>query len=141
MKTLLIENGDFVIGPGGFVSVDGPMKVKQDLAVAVREPYGSDRFHPRWGSLLHEYVGMAADDEMDLRVRAEITRLIQNYQFSQGQILERDTMRGRRSRFSTGELVDALQSIEVRQEFDRYHVRVTLRTLGRQEISLVRTVA
>lgn len=141
MKTLAIEHGDFVIGAGGFVTVDGPSKVKQDLAVAVREPYGSDRFHPRWGTLLHEYIGLAANDEMDMRVRAEVTRVIQNYQFSQGQVLERDTMQGRRSRYSTGELVDAITAIEVRQEFDRYRVKVTLRTLGRQEINLIRTVS
>lgn len=141
MKTFQIVNGDLVIGPGGFATIDGPAKVKQDLAVAVREPYGVDRFHPRWGTLLHEYVGMAVGDGTDLLIRSEINRVISNHMFSQNSVLERDSMRATRSRFSTGELIDRLDAVDVRQEYDRYHVRVRLRTLSGQPITLTRTVS
>lgn len=140
MKSLLIENGDFVVGPGGYVTVSGPAKVKQDLGIAVREPYGSDRFHPRWGSLLHQYIGMPTGDDVDLTVRTEVIRLIQNYMLTQGQAIERDAMHNRRTRFSTGEIVDRLESIEVRQEYDRYRFRVVLRTLSGEEVQLTRQV-
>lgn len=140
MKTLLIENGDFVIGPGGYVTVDGPSKVKQDLGVAVREPYGSDRFHSRWGSLLHEYVGQPIAEGMDILIQSEVTRIVQNYSFQQGERLENDAMLGRHARYTTGELVDRMESIELRQEIDRYHVRVLVRTLSGDEISIVRSV-
>jgi hypothetical protein len=141
VKTLQIVNGDFVIGPGGYATIDGPAKVKQDLGVAVREPYGSDRFHPRWGSLLHEYVGMPAMDEASMRIQAEVTRLIQNYQFVQGQMLQRDTMLGNRSRFSAGELVNTIQAIDIQQSYDSYAVRVTVTTLNNTPVTLVRAVS
>lgn len=143
MKTLLIENGDFVIGPGGYAMVSGAKKVEQDLGIAVREPYGSDRFHPRWGSLLHEYVGrysVADGGGTDVLIQAEIQRVVQNYSFAQGDQLERDATMGRRSRFGTGELVDSISSIEIRQETDRYHLRVKIKTLSGEQVSVIRSV-
>lgn len=141
MKTLVIRNGDLALGPGGFQTITGPQKVKQDLAVAMREPFGCDRFHPRWGSLLFDYVGRPVSLELEALIRGEITRLVQNYAASQGEALMQDRTRSqRRSRFSTNEVVSGVEAIQVRQEYDRYHIRVIVRTMAGEEITLTRTV-
>lgn len=140
MKTLEIKNGDLVIGPGGYSTVSGPAKVKQDLGLAVREPYGVDRFHPRWGSTLPDMIGGTIDDFARMRVVAEVQRIVANYMAVQQDLMARSTAAGRRPTFSSGEAVSAVEAIQVRQTMDRLHVRIVLRTLSGQSVSLVSTV-
>jgi hypothetical protein len=136
MKTFLIQNGDLVLGPGGFTTVTGAAKVKQDLAVAVKEPLGTDRFHPRWGSLLGNFVGTVGDPFTRQQVVSEITRIIRNYVAVHGDQLRADITGGRRSRYSTHELVADIDGVDVRQEFDRLYVRVNIRTVGGDQVVL-----
>lgn len=140
MKTFLIDGGDLVLGQQGYATVEGPPKLRQDLGVAVREPYGCDRFHPRWGSLLYEYVGMQADQEAAAYVRGEITRLIQNYIHVQGAILAKDRAANRRPRYGRGEMISDIKGIDIQQSFAQFKVRVTLLTLSDVEVTLTQTV-
>lgn len=140
MKTLAIRNGDLAIGPGGYEMIDGEEKVRQDLGVAAREPLGCDRFHPRWGTVLHSYVGSAFAPETEALVRAEIIRVVQNYVAVQGEQMQRDANYRNRPRYSTSEIIDRIENIDVRQEFDKLHVRVTLRTVAGRSVTVVRLV-
>jgi phage baseplate assembly protein W len=136
MKTFALRNKDFELGPGGYVIVTGPAKVQQDLGVAVREPLGIDRFHPGWGSLLPSFIGLIADDAMELRIRSEISRLIANYVLIQNEQIMQDSRRGRPSRFSTGELVDRIVSIEVIQQYDSFQVTASIQTVAGERVNL-----
>lgn len=140
MKALEIRNGDLVVGAGGFTTIEGAAKVRQDLGVAVREPYGSDRFHPRWGTLLQEYVGTAVNSLSQMRIQSEIGRLVQNYMSIQGEALAKDVSVSRATRFSKDELVEKIDSITIRQEFDRFRVRVIVKTFSNQAVEVVRAV-
>lgn len=140
MKSLLVKDGDLALGPGGFTTVEGPSKVHQDLSHSMREPYGSDRFHPRWGTVLGDFVGEMADESTGLLIRSEITRLIQNYMVVQQEQMGRSANSGRRPRFLTNELVADIQSIDIRQMFDRFYVRVRLQTLSDEEVTLLASV-
>lgn len=140
MRTLAIRDGDLVLEAGGFKLLDGPAKTHQDLTHGVSEPYGVDRHHPRWGSILPEMVGQAAGPETELYVTSEITRVVQNLAAVQADVLERDRAAGRRPRFGTGELIRGLGQIRVARSYDRLRVRATVFTLSGEQLSLDRTV-
>lgn len=140
MKTLTLSNGDLVVGQGGFTTVTGTAKVKQDLGVAVREPYGCDRFHPRWGTTLINYIGGIVGPEIDTLVKSEITRLIKNYIAVQGEQMSNDATAGAISRFSTADMIQRIDGIDVAQEFDRFHVQVRLTLTSGDQVTLTRSV-
>lgn len=140
MKTFTLDGGDLALGQSGYALVEGSLKLRQDLAVALREPFGCDRFHPRWGSLLYDYVGMIAHDEAAILVRGEITRLLQNYIHIQGNIMAADVAAGRKSRFSRGEMIQDLKGIDIAPELDRFKVRVQINTMSNDQVTLTQTV-
>ena len=136
MKTFLIQNGDLVVGPGGFTTVSGAAKVKQDLAVAVREPLGCDRFHPRWGSTLHQFVGTVGDELTKALIVSEVTRLVRNYVAVHGDQVSTTALTGARPRYSTEELVSDIASIDMRQEYDRLYLRVKVSLVSGDLVTL-----
>jgi phage baseplate assembly protein W len=140
MKTLELSNGDLVIGPGGFATIDGTKKVYQDLSVLVREAIGEDRFHPQWGGVLQEFVGQAISPFVEGDIRNEIQRLIQNYMVMQARQITADITMGRKSRFKPEEIVESLENIQFQQEYDRINVKVTIRTVAGESIDILRTV-
>jgi hypothetical protein len=140
MKALLVKNGDLVLGPGGFGIVEGTTKVQQDLSHSMREPFGNDRFHPKWGTVLPDFVGGLADQTSALLIRSEITRLVQNYLIVQQEQMTRAANAGRRPRFSTNELINEIEGIDIHQLFDRFFVRVRLLTLSEEQVVLLATV-
>lgn len=143
MQTLMIRDGDLVLGPAGFATVSGTAKVFQDLSHAVREPYGSDRFHPRWGSVLPEMIGRRFTGEMRLLIASEITRLVQNYMLTHQEVMQRDAGAGRKQRYRTGEIVSEVKDIDAIPHPswpDRIIVRATVVTLTGEQISLLSVV-
>jgi phage baseplate assembly protein W len=116
VKTLLLDNGDLVLGAGTFATVSGSPKLVQDLGVAMREPIGCDRFHPQWGSTLINYVGEPVDDQTRFAIVAEVQRIIDNFTTVQRYYLDQDSAAGSTSRYKTTELIQDLKSVQVRQE-------------------------
>ncbi len=139
-KTFRIRNKDLEVGPGGYVLVSGRDKVHQDLGIAVREPAGSDRFHPGWGTILHNLLGQPASNEMALRIKSEIQRLVSNYIQLQHEQVVQDAQNRRRSRFATEELVERVRSVDVVQEYDRFHVTAVVETLAGDRVTLSTSV-
>lgn len=126
MKSLLIQNGDLVLGQGGFQSVRGEHKVRQDLSFALREPLGIDRFHPDWGSVLEEQIGHAIGPLTEALIRDEVTRIIKTYMVRQQYEMQRDRLLGRGSRFQANEVVEAIKGVVIAQSMDQFHVKITL---------------
>lgn len=140
MKTLLVRDGDLVVGQAGHEAIQGAAKVHQDLRHALAEPLGSDSFHPEWGSQVERFVGGILDPSATLDVRAEVARVIQNYVAGQREQMQRDRLYDRRSRFATDGVVSDIEDIRVSSRGDRVDVRVVLRTLANQPILLETTV-
>ncbi len=140
MKTLELRNGDFVIGQGGFVMVEGLNKIHQDLSILVREALGEDRFHPMWGSILQDFVGRSIGLETEADVRNEINRVIQNYMIMQTRQIQVDQTMGRRPRHKPEEVVREIQGIDIQQRSDRFNVKVKVRTASGDSLNVVRTV-
>jgi len=139
VKTLQIKNGDLVIGSGGYATVTGSAKLRQDLSVAVREPYGCDRFHPRWGSMLSGFVGGVLDKYAASAVSGEVNRIIGNYVAVQHDQMTVAASQGMKVRYSTGEVVSAVTKIDTRQSFDRLYVRASLTTMSGEQIDIMTT--
>lgn len=140
MKSLAIQNGDLVLGPDGFATVSGASKVRQDLGIALREPVGSDRFHPQWGSLLPRYIGNPIGDTTIMVVRSETYRVIQNYVYIQAAAVRDDVSRSRKARYGASEIIKDIQKVDVRQDHSRLMVKVHLVTLGNDDVTLVQDV-
>jgi phage baseplate assembly protein W len=115
--------------------------VRQDLGVAVREPYGIDRFHPEWGTTLERMIGGVVDKATPSIVRAEVMRVIKNYIARQQYEMQQDRLAGRTSRYKSGEAIDSVSSVDVVQEFDRIYVRVVLEMASGATNTLTTTVA
>ena len=136
----MVRNGDLVVGPRGHATVEGEAKVVQDLGLAMREPYGVDRFHPQWGSMLPRYVGEPVNTETAALIKAEATRIVKNMAAEQTAQIAADAAKGARSRFSTSEIIAGVAGIDVRQEYDRFHVRVRIETLAGGQVQQTLTV-
>jgi phage baseplate assembly protein W len=140
VKTLLLDNGDLVLDAGDFRAVTGTPKIIQDITIALKEPIGCDRFHPQWGSILASYIGDPIDGAMQFQIKTEVQRVIDNFAIIQGSNMTQDIADGRAPRYSSGELINGVKSVQVRQDMDRFHVRIILSTLTVDEIVLVSTV-
>lgn len=134
MKTLAVRDGDLVVGPKGHTILEGEAKTRQDLGLALREPWGVDRFHPDHGSLLYRYVGEPVGIETEALIRAEIFRVVKNLIANQEAILTADNAKGAKPRFTTNEVISGVEGVDVAAQYDRYYVRVRLRTLAGSQI-------
>lgn len=140
MKTLELRNGDLVLGPGGFGMVSGAAKVKQDLGAIVREALGTDRFHPRFGSVMEDYVGRYQDAESVMLIKGELHRLVQNYMMVQTEQITADMAERRRPRYAPDEIVSSVQSVQVQHRYDRINVKVVVRTYEGDDVTILRTM-
>lgn len=140
MKTLALQNGDLVVGPQGHKTITGSPKIRQDLALALGELYGNDRFHPTWGSMLPGYVGRPITADTELIVRSECNRVVQVYIDVQRSEIVNDSLAGQRSRYTTADVVARLDSIQTSIAFDSIRVKLLLTTQSQENISVSRTV-
>lgn len=140
MKTLALQGGDLVVGPQGHKTITGSPKIRQDLALALGEPYGNDRFHPQWGSILPSYVGRPIDFDSEMLVRSEAARVVQVYIDMQRSEIVNDTLAARRSRYTTADVVVRLDNIDTTISFDTIRVKLSLTTQSGENLTVARTV-
>jgi hypothetical protein len=142
MKTFRIADGDLILGVGGHESIEGARKLRQDLGFALLEPFGGDRFHPRWGSLMPSYVGEFIDPTVKQMIVNEVQRVLTNYMAYQQALIERDQIDGRRPRFGLGEVVAAVKEVRVTQRTDgqTLDVSVSVETLTNETVPISVTV-
>ena len=140
MKTLALQGGDLVVGPQGHKTITASPKIRQDLALALGEQYGGDRFHPTWGSMLPSYVGRPITADSELLVRSETARVVQVYIDVQRAEIVNDTLAGKRSRYTTADVVARLDDIHATFSFDSIRVKLLLTTQSQESITLSRTV-
>jgi len=140
MKTLALANGDLVVAPGGHATVTAAAKIRQDMALALGEPLGNDRFHTEWGSVLPTYIGQPVDEQTKLNVQAEVARIIEQQMAIQQRDISQDTMQGRASRYSSSDVIVGIQNLVVDIRYDTVKVTVSLVTQAGVRINIKRTV-
>ncbi|MFF7198192.1 hypothetical protein ACFZAM_31350 [Streptomyces sp. NPDC008079] len=141
MKTLALVSGDLAIGDGGYQMLTGGPRIRQDLALAMAEPYGHDTYHPEYGSVLASYIGEPLTAELELLVRSEVVRVLQQYVAAQQADIATDALATARSRYSYADVVDAVTSVAAEVSFSTVKVLVGLRTRAGAAVNVVRTVA
>jgi phage baseplate assembly protein W len=141
VKTLAVVNGDLMVGQNGHTTISGAIKVRQDLAMALGEYWGTDRFHADvWGSVVPDFLGQPIDATTEVKVRTEVERVIRNYLAIQDQEVYQDMLNGRRSRFATADVIREVDGIDAVVLYDSIDLTVRLRTQSGTEIELNRTV-
>ncbi len=141
MKTLALQGGDLVVGSQGHKTITGSQRIRQDLALALGEPYGNDRFHPTWGSTLPLYVGRPIDPDADMLVRSEVARVVQSYIDTQRAEVLSDGLNGRRTRFTTSDVVSRLNNITTTVLYDAVRVKISLTTQSGENLAIARAVS
>lgn len=141
MKTLALMNGDLQLAQGGYKLISGPEKIRQDLTLALMEEYNTDRFHPKWGSIIMRYIGEVLTPELQVLVRAEVNRVVQNYIAIQQAEILRDSQVDVKNRFNTSDVVRRLVSIAATAYQDRIDVHLALETLARETVTIKKQVA
>ena len=136
MKTLALVQGDLSPAPGGYLTYEGAAKIHQDLALALRETYGADQLHPRWGSILQQLVGSPLTADLKNKVLTEINRVIGNYITVQNARIVQDSNTGTISNLTTDDVVRSVSNISAQQIYDSLVVSVTLETLARQTVNI-----
>ncbi|MFE6000313.1 hypothetical protein ACFQ6C_26190 [Streptomyces sp. NPDC056454] len=141
MKTLALVGGDLALAEGGYRLLTGAPRIRQDLALALAEPYGHDSYHPEYGSVLSQYVGEPLTAELELLVRSEVVRVLQQYVAAQQASIAADALSGSRSRYSHQDVVKRIQSITTDVAYDVVRVTVSLTTESGAAIKILRTVS
>jgi len=140
MKTLALANGDLVVSPGGYATVTQAAKIRQDMALALGEPLGNDRFHIEWGSVLPTYIGQPMDEETSMLVKSEVARIIEQYMAVQQRDIAQDALAGRTVRYGTGDVVVGIADLKATVRYDTIRVTVALVTESGVRININRTV-
>lgn len=126
---------------GGYQLYSGVDRIRQDLQLALREEYGSDRFHPKWGSIILRYIGQIQSQHLEMLVRAEINRVLQNYIAVQQAEVLRDSQVDVKNRFTTSDVVRRVTAMVTDMQLDRINVALSLETLSRETVRIKRQVA
>lgn len=137
---MLVQNGDLVLSSRSWAMATGAQRITQDLTMALGEPYGDDRFHPQWGSVLPRYIGQNIAPELQMRVEAEAVRIVRNYIAAQQDTILSTAAAGQRSQYSTADVVRAIVGLDVQVQQDTIRLRIQLATQANQLITLNRTV-
>jgi hypothetical protein len=141
MKQLALVGGDLALDNGNYRTVTGAARIRQDLSLALAEPYGFDSYHPEFGSVLAAHIGEPLTPELELLVRAEVVRVVQQYVDGQQAQIAADALSGSRSRFSFQDVVQSVQSISTDIQYDTIKVTIALKTQSGGTVRVLRTVS
>ncbi len=120
--SLAVADGDLVRKGNSLAIVYGSEKLKQDLCLWVTERYGIDRFHPKMGSVLPDFIGSVINSNTRSMIQSEVLRILQNYQAVQ--------MQGIKSaphKYSYSEILYSIDAINVAISFDTVSATVAVR--------------
>ena len=132
--SLAIANGGRVRSGNSMAIVYGSEKLKQDLCLWVTERYGTDRFHPKLGSVLPDFIGSLITDNTRTQIQSEILRILQNYQAVQLQ-----GMKAAPQRYSYSELLYSIDAINVAISYDTVSATVAVRNADRTPATIAVT--
>ena len=141
MLTLSIVNGDFDLSGGTFQTITGATKISQDLGIASLTSYGSNKFHPKYGSVLQSYIGSPINRTTQSLIQSEITRLINNYQNIQIRKMNAYILQGLQSPYGQNDLIKSVQGINVTQNSDSFNINVILITMSGQAVPIASTIS
>jgi phage baseplate assembly protein W len=142
VRDLQLVGGDLLASGRGFATVTGADYVRQRVACALSEPYGSDPYNPQWGSALTGYLGAPQNPSTQAMVASEAQRVISALMAAQQLMLKSSAMASTRSQLNAADVIAAVNSVTAASGSrpDAVQVTVSLTTMGGQQVSASRTV-
>lgn len=142
IKDLQLTGGDLLASGRGFATVTGADYVRQRVACALSEPYGSDPYNPAWGSALTGWIGTPQNSGTRALVAAEAQRVLNVLMAAQQLMLQSAALTQTRSRLNSADVISQVNSVTASagSRPDAVQVTVTLTTMGGQQITASRTV-
>jgi len=119
----MLEDGDLSVRSSRAQLVSGQDKLKQDLDCWLKETYGSDRFHPLYGSVLGQYVGGVINDNTAFFLKSEIIRVLTNFQK-----LQLRRVQANPASFSSQQLLDEIVSVVTSANYDTINAVISYNT-------------
>lgn len=142
MKTLALSGGDLVIDSShGYQTISGASKIRQDLSLALIEPYGDDPYHAQWGSLLNLYIGSPLTEDLELRVEQEARRVVTQYMNMQAASISASQTNGTPVGYTTADVVVGITAITGTINYDTLQLLISIVTAAGQGVDIPRTVA
>jgi hypothetical protein len=116
--------------------------VRQRVATALSEPYGSDPYNPTWGSALTGYLGMPQDAGTPALITSEVSRVLAVLIAAQQLMITSSAMTGQRSQLAAADTIASVDAVNAGAGTrpDAIAVSVALTTQGGQQLQVVRTV-
>lgn len=144
MKSPRLVNGDLQMDTSGDVRmVTGRARLVQELTCWLFEPLGTDVHHPRFGSKVPLMVGDAILSGVTDELQSEIARVLGNYityqnsytdGFSEGNADDFFRL------YSMSEILASVEGISVVASRDKVSVRINLKTMAGESVSLTRAL-
>jgi hypothetical protein len=143
IKDLQLVSGDLVAAGRGFATVTGVSYVRQRVATALSEPYGSDPYHPQWGSALLGYLGGPLGPATPGLVTSEVSRVLAALIAAQQLMITSSVLAGTRSALAAADVIASVDSVQADagSRPDAVSVVVALTTQGGQQLQVSRTVS
>lgn len=139
MRTLAVRDGDLVIAGSRYGMVEGIARAQQQIGLALREPFASDRFHTQWGSVLPNWIGTVLDRSLPQQIQSEVTRIVKDFILRQNETIKTRAAAGLRANVTPEEMIVEIVSVTVYTNQDAATVKVVLRTASRQEFTILTT--
>ena len=137
MKTLQVFNGDLVLNNGGSLQfVQGNNKLVQDLALWLKEPYGTGTTTPSFGSTLVNMVGQPDSSVLVAQVQNEVSRVLNLYRSQQLLNLQNAQTSSQLSFWNKSEIINTINSIQVSPNITSIIIYVNITTLAGSTVSL-----
>lgn len=141
MQTLALIHGDLLVdSSGNLLMYSGTDRIRQDLTLALTEEYGANHFHPKWGSIVKNYIGNPITQNLQQLVQAEVNRVVQNYITLQQSSVLRNTTYDIAGVFDTSDVVQSVGPLSVSTSFDTVYISATLTTVDRQTVTITKQV-
>ena len=143
IRDLQLSGGDLAISGRGFATVTGADYIRQRVATALTEPYGSDPYHPEWGSALAGYLGMPQDAGTQALVTSEVSRVLAQLVAAQQLLITSGVLAGTRSQLAADDVIASVDSVNASAGIrpDAIAVAVALTTQAGQRLQVTRTVS
>lgn len=140
-----VIDGDISVGGDGkIVMVEGTERIKQELALWLLEPLGTDSVYPKFGADLWTYIGAPAFEDNLMAIRTEVTRVVNNYIAAQNERIAQDKQSMSNEEFlqcwTDYDIVTSISSINVSQTETDVRVIVSLSTAADTEVTVEQTI-
>ena len=142
MKDLQVSGGDLILTGGDLGTVTGAAYIRQRIATALAEPYGSDPFQPTWGSVLNSWLGQPITAGTDALVASEVSRVLAQLMAAQKFMMTGWALSGAKAQLAAADTIASVDAITATADPDpeAIDVLIQLTTAGGQQLGVSRTI-